>query len=356
MPVNKVKIGLFMGVGFLAWFYGMHQLFAFNTIQAGGGVGQEFLFIIAAVVGGTLLTGGYGSAVGYRAGCVHLRDDPAGHCVCGLGPELVQGIPGRDVVARRRGEPVGQEVRHHHGRHEQMTDTLSDHADPTLHKGEPLIEMNDVGQGVRGDPGVVRDQPVRVGAGEVTCVLGDNGAGKSTLIKIMSGLHGHTEGSLKVDGEEVNFGSPRESLDHGIATVYQDLAVVGLMEVWRNFFLGSELTAGKYPLAPLKIKEMREIADSELKKMGITVKDINQPIGTLSGGQRQCVAIARAVYFGARVLILDEPTAALGVKQSGVVLKYTAAARDAGSGRRLHHPQPAPRVPGREPLHHPQTR
>jgi simple sugar transport system ATP-binding protein len=212
-----------------------------------------------------------------------------------------------------------------------MTDTLSEHADPTLHKGEPLIQMTDVGK-TYGAIRALKGINLSVGAGEVTCVLGDNGAGKSTLIKIMSGLHGHSEGTLKVDGKEVHFSSPRESLDHGIATVYQDLAVVSLMEVWRNFFLGSEMLAGKYPLAPMKIKEMREIADTELKKMGISVKDINQPIGTLSGGQRQCVAIARAVYFGARVLILDEPTAALGVKQSGVVLKYTAAARDAGLG------------------------
>ena len=178
----------------------------------------------------------------------------------------------------------------------------------------------------------LNDVSTHVDAGEVTCILGDNGAGKSTLIKIMSGLHPHNEGRLTVDGNEVVFSSPREALEHGIATVYQDLAVVPLMEVWRNFFLGSEMAGGRFPLAGLKIKEMRRIADDELRKMGVVVKDINQPIGTLSGGQRQCVAIARAVYFGARVLILDEPTAALGVKQSGVVLKYIAAARDAGLG------------------------
>ena len=212
-----------------------------------------------------------------------------------------------------------------------MTDTLAGHADHTLTVGEPLIEMDDVGK-VYGSIRALKGVNLRVNAGEVTCVLGDNGAGKSTLIKIMSGLHPHSEGRLLVDGKPTKFGSPRESLDHGIATVYQDLAVVSLMEVWRNFFLGSELRASKMPFAPMKIKEMRRIADAELKKMGITVKDIDQPIGTLSGGQRQCVAIARAVYFGARVLILDEPTAALGVKQSGVVLKYTAAARDAGLG------------------------
>ena len=212
-----------------------------------------------------------------------------------------------------------------------MTDTIEEHADPTLHKGDALVEMQDVGKAF-GPIVALEGINLTVRAGEVACVLGDNGAGKSTLIKIISGLHPHTSGELKVDGAPVKFGSPRDSLDHGIATVYQDLAVVGLMEVWRNFFLGSELRKGNYPLAPMDIKAMREIADTELRKMGISVKDINQPIGTLSGGQRQCVAIARAVYFGARVLILDEPTAALGVKQSGVVLKYTAAARDAGLG------------------------
>ncbi|GID31317.1 ATP-binding cassette domain-containing protein [Paractinoplanes brasiliensis] len=196
---------------------------------------------------------------------------------------------------------------------------------------DALIEMRGIGKAY-GAIQALQGINLRVGAGETTCVLGDNGAGKSTLIKIMSGLNPHTEGSLRVDGQEVTFSSPREALAHGIATVYQDLAVVSLMEVWRNFFLGSELTAGRYPLAGLKVKQMRRIADQELRKMGIAVADINQPIGTLSGGQRQCVAIARAVYFGARVLILDEPTAALGVKQSGVVLKYVAAARDAGLG------------------------
>jgi len=212
-----------------------------------------------------------------------------------------------------------------------MTDTIAEHADETLHKGEALVEMVDVGKAY-GAIRALRGINLTVNAGEVTCVLGDNGAGKSTLIKIMSGLHPHNEGVLRVDGEEQSFSSPREALSHGIATVYQDLAVVGLMEVWRNFFLGSELVSSKFPLAAMKIKDMKRIADEELRKMGIVVKDIDQPIGTLSGGQRQCVAIARAVYFGARVLILDEPTAALGVKQSGVVLKYTAAARDAGLG------------------------
>ncbi|MYZ05858.1 ATP-binding cassette domain-containing protein [Streptomyces sp. SID2999] len=195
----------------------------------------------------------------------------------------------------------------------------------------PLVELRDAGKSY-GNVRALHGVDLSVHAGRVTCVLGDNGAGKSTLIKIISGLHRHTEGEFLVDGEPVRFDSPRDALAQGIAAVYQDLATIPLMPVWRNFFLGSELTKGPWPLRRLDIARMKETADRELREMGIALDDLEQPIGTLSGGQRQCVAIARAVHFGARVLILDEPTAALGVKQSGVVLKYIAAARDRGLG------------------------
>src|SRR3954452_18173283 len=136
-----------------------------------------------------------------------------------------------------------------------MTDTLHDHADPELHKGEPLVEMTNIGK-TYGAIRALKGINLTVNAGEVTCVLGDNGAGKSTLIKIIAGLHPHNEGTMKVDGQQVHFSSPRESLSYGIATVYQDLAVVSLMEVWRHFFLGSELVTGKCPSPPLKVNEM----------------------------------------------------------------------------------------------------
>ena len=194
-----------------------------------------------------------------------------------------------------------------------------------------IVELRNAGKSY-GNIRALHGVDLTVRPGQVTCVLGDNGAGKSTLIKIISGLHQHTEGEFLVDNAPVHFTTPREALDKGIATVYQDLAVVPLMPVWRNFFLGSEMTKGPWPVRRLDIERMKQTADHELREMGIVLDDLEQPIGTLSGGQRQCVAIARAVYFGARVLILDEPTAALGVKQSGVVLKYVAAARDRGLG------------------------
>ncbi|MFJ4621982.1 ATP-binding cassette domain-containing protein [Streptomyces sp. NPDC088812] len=205
-----------------------------------------------------------------------------------------------------------------------------------------LVELSGVGKHY-GNVRALEGVSLEVRPGEITCVLGDNGAGKSTLIKIVAGLHRHDTGVLRLDGEETTLSSPREALDRGIATVHQDLAVVPLMPVWRNFFLGSEPRRGTGPFKRLDVDLMRRTTRAELARMGIDLRDVDQPIGTLSGGERQCVAIARAVYFGAKVLVLDEPTAALGVKQSGVVLKYVAAARDRGLGVVLitHNPHHA---------------
>ena len=173
----------------------------------------------------------------------------------------------------------------------------------------------------------LRGIDLAVRAGEVTCVLGDNGAGKSTLIKILSGLHQPTSGELLIDDHPATLSSPRDAINAGIATVHQTLAIVDELSVWRNFFLGQELVG---PFGVLREAEMRRICSEQLLAMGIDIPDVDVEAGNLSGGQRQVVAIARAVYFGARVLILDEPTAALGVKQSGVVLRFVAAARDRG--------------------------
>jgi len=171
-----------------------------------------------------------------------------------------------------------------------------------------------------------------VAAGEVACVLGDNGAGKSTLIKIIAGLHAPDGGVMEVAGEPVRFHSPRQAIDRGIATVYQDLAIAPLMPVWANLFLGREALTGRGPFRRMDISRMRQAAREELAVMGVALSDVDRPIGELSGGERQCVAIARAIHFGARVLVLDEPTAALGVKQAGVVLRQVIAAKGRGLG------------------------
>jgi simple sugar transport system ATP-binding protein len=222
-----------------------------------------------------------------------------------------------------------------------MTDA-KDTAKATAKATVPLIELTGVSK-FYGNIKALEDVSLQVYPGRISCVLGDNGAGKSTLIKIIAGLHQHDAGSFRIEGAETRLANPGDSLNRGIATVYQDLAVVPLMPVWRNFFLGSEPTVGRGPLRRLDVGTMRRTARTELLRMGIDLRDVDQPIGTLSGGERQCVAIARAVYFGAKVLVLDEPTAALGVKQSGVVLKYVAAARDAGLGVVLitHNPHHA---------------
>ncbi|KWZ43300.1 ABC transporter ATP-binding protein [Burkholderia savannae] len=187
---------------------------------------------------------------------------------------------------------------------------------------------------------------LRLKRGEVHCLLGDNGAGKSTLIKTLAGVHQPSDGQYLVDGEPVCFASPKDALDLGIATVYQDLALVPLLSVARNFFMGREPRKKLFGFVNvMDLDASAQIARAKLAEMGINVRDAHQPIGTMSGGERQCLAIARAIHFGARVLILDEPTAALGVKQSFNVLKLIHTARAKGISvifitHNVHHAYP----------------
>ncbi len=192
----------------------------------------------------------------------------------------------------------------------------------------------------------LQDVTLRLRRGEVHCLLGDNGAGKSTLIKTLAGVHQPNRGRYLVEGAEVHFKSPREALDRGIATVYQDLALVPLMSVARNFFAGREPLRKLFGFIPvMDMQHAADVAAEKLAEMGIRVRSPHQPVGTMSGGERQCLAIARAIHFGAKVLILDEPTAALGVKQSCNVLKLIHKARERGISvifitHNVHHAYP----------------
>jgi simple sugar transport system ATP-binding protein len=210
---------------------------------------------------------------------------------------------------------------------------------------EYILELENVSK-FFGTVVALSDVTVRLRRGEVHCLLGDNGAGKSTLIKILAGVHPPSLGTYRVDAAPVVFDSPRDALDRGIATVYQDLALVPLLSVCRNFFMGREPTRTRWGLFRVFDRQLAvQVAHARLADLGITVRDAEQPVGTMSGGERQCLAIARAIHFGARVLILDEPTAALGVKQSANVLGIIGRARDQGVSvifitHNVHHAYP----------------
>lgn len=206
---------------------------------------------------------------------------------------------------------------------------------------EPALEVRNISK-FFGNVIALNDISMTVRPGEVHCLLGDNGAGKSTMIKILSGVHKADRGEIILDGQPVTFANPAEALDRGIATVHQYLSIQPLMSVTRNFFLGREPTRGWGPFRSFDMKAADSIVQSEMANMGIDVRDPSQPVGTMSGGERQCVAISRAIYFGARVLILDEPTSALGVKQAATVLRYIVKARKQNLGvifitHNVHH-------------------
>ncbi len=195
----------------------------------------------------------------------------------------------------------------------------------------PLIEMRNIEKHF-GPVIALGGVSIDVHAGEVHCLLGDNGAGKSTFIKTMSGVHKPSAGTILFEGKEMNFNSPRDAMEAGIATVYQDLAMIPLMSVTRNFWMGNEPIKKFGPIRVMDFARANSVTMEEMKKMGINLREPGQAVGTLSGGERQTVAIARAVYFGAKLLILDEPTSALGVRQTSNVLANVDKVRKQGIG------------------------
>lgn len=195
---------------------------------------------------------------------------------------------------------------------------------------QPILELKNVTKRF-GNTHALTDVSIALTPGRIHCLLGDNGAGKSTLIKVMSGYHDASSGQIVFDGKSLNLASPRHARQLGIATVHQDVGTIPLMTVGRNFFLGAEPKKGFGPFSRLDRAKANSIALEQMQRFGITrIKDAEQLVGTMSGGERQVLAIGRAMYFGARVLILDEPTSALGVKESAIVLKMMKQVREDG--------------------------
>lgn len=195
---------------------------------------------------------------------------------------------------------------------------------------EPVLETRSISKNFLGKQ-AVHDVSLSLSRGEVLCVLGHNGAGKSTLIKVLSGVMQPSSGYLSLNGKKVTLRSPQDARQMGISTVHQDVGTIPLMSVARNFFLGVEPSRRIGPFKFLDLKTANDIAIREIAKVGIRgVEDGKQAVGTLSGGERQGLAIARAIYFGANVLILDEPTSDLGVREAAIVLSLVQEIRSRG--------------------------
>ncbi|MEO8752519.1 MAG: ATP-binding cassette domain-containing protein [Casimicrobiaceae bacterium] len=185
---------------------------------------------------------------------------------------------------------------------------------------EPLLRLSGIGKRY-GAVEALRDVDLDVMAGEVVALCGDNGAGKSTLIRIVSGAHEPSAGRMEIDGRAVVFASPIAALGAGVATIYQDLALAPRLPIWQNVFVGAELTRKLMPgVRILDKRAMRDASSRYLARLKVDIRDTNRAVERLSGGQRQAVAIARALHWNARLVIMDEPTAALGVAESRQVL------------------------------------
>jgi simple sugar transport system permease protein len=344
VPVARVKILLFMGTAMAAALLGVISALSYGSADPLRGQGKEFEAAIIVIVGGTLLSGGFGSVVGTVFGALTLGVVRQGLFFIGIEADWYQMLLGivlfaavllnqlarsRAVEAHRAPQKgLSSDGSAEPPRMPQMTGETAG-SEPS--RDHPILEAEGVSKyfgGVIALEGV----SLKVYAGEVVCLLGDNGAGKSTLIKILSGIFPPDGGALALEGGHVRPSSPREMLQAGVATVYQDLAVFPLMSIARNFVVGSEPTIGWGPFRRMDMREASRIAHQQLEGIGIEVRSTDQAVGTLSGGERQTLAIARAEYRGARVLILDEPTSALGVNEAAIVLRHVLGARARGLG------------------------
>jgi simple sugar transport system permease protein len=349
VPVSRTTVTLFALSGFTSGIAGVVVAVQYFSIDANRGAGWELIAIAMSVIGGTLLTGGYGSVLGTVLGAFMYAMVTAGLLLIGLQGYWVNiflGIvvlvavlinrvvidrfvmspdrPGLDqpiIVAHQNGSPV--EVHP-----SDATTSVGSRKGAGI--SPPVVALRDVTMTFQSVT-ALRNISIEAHPGKVLALLGDNGAGKSTLIKVLSGVHRPTSGSVEVDGRPVTLHSAHDARGAGISTVFQDLAVCDLMSIVRNMVLGNEPCKRFGPLHIYDARKADRIAIDALATLGVDLRRrLSDPAATLSGGQKQAVAIARAIVYGSRCLILDEPTAALAVRQTQQVLDQVRRARDAG--------------------------
>jgi len=350
VPVTRTTVTLFALSGLTSGIAGVVVAVQYFSIDANRGVGWELIAIAMAVIGGTLLTGGYGSVLGTVLGAFMYAMVNDGLLLVGLqgywvniflGVVVLVAVlinrmvidrfvmsPDRDaleqsiIVADETGPPGAV----------AMTNgaTTARRDQPSARPTTPVVALRDVTMTFQSVT-ALRDISIEAYAGKVLALLGDNGAGKSTLIKVLSGVYQPTSGSVEVDGRPIRLHSAHDARAAGISTVFQDLAVCDLMSISRNMVLGNEPLERFGPLRIYDAKKADRIAKDALATLGVDLRRrLSDPAATLSGGQKQAVAIARAIVYGSRCLILDEPTAALAVRQTQQVLDQVRRARDSG--------------------------
>jgi simple sugar transport system permease protein len=350
VPVARTTVMLFALSGLTSGIAGVVVAVQYFSIDANRGAGWELIAIAMTVIGGTLLTGGYGSVLGTVLGAFMYAMVSAGLLLIGLQGYWVNiflgvvvlvavlinsvvinrfvmspdrsGLEQPMIVADESQTPAKAELKE-----ASATAGATREAHPMT---APVVALRDVTMSFQSVM-ALRNVSIEAYAGKVLALLGDNGAGKSTLIKVLSGVYQPTSGSVEVDGHPVTLHSAHDARGAGISTVFQDLAVCDRMSIARNMVLGNEPLKRFGPLRLYDAKKANRVTEDALATLGVDLRRrLSDPAATLSGGQKQAVAIARAIVYGSRCLILDEPTAALAVRQTQQVLAQVRRARDAG--------------------------